>query len=68
MILVVANFTTGKEIGTIEANGNRLTGSTPALQEIADSKLRSLGSYAKALAALSKFNNGYLTISPKEGK
>jgi hypothetical protein len=53
-------------IGTITYENGQLTGSTPGLQEIADSKVRRTGSPEAAFEELSGYSNGYISYNPEE--
>lgn len=59
----LAVWSQNRRLGQITLDGKRLTGSTPALQNIADvAAMRAGGDVAKAYAALDGWTNGYLTI------
>jgi hypothetical protein len=53
-------------IGTITYDNGQLTGSTPGLQEIADSKVRRTGSAQAAFDELTGYSNGYISYNPEE--
>lgn len=53
-------------IGTITYEDGQLTGSSPGLQDIADSKVRQAGSPEAAYQMLRGFSNGYISYDPEE--
>jgi hypothetical protein len=53
-------------IGTITYENERLTGSNPLLQEIADSEVEQAGSPAAAFQMLRGYSNGYISYIPEE--
>jgi hypothetical protein len=60
----LAVYSATRLLGEITLDGKRLTGSTPALQNVADVVAqRAGGDVAKAYAALTGWTNGYLTIT-----
>lgn len=63
MTLTVKTYD-GKALGTIALQGDTLAGSTPAVQEIADARVRREGSAAAAYRSLNGWQNGYLYAAP----
>jgi hypothetical protein len=53
-------------IGTVTYENGQLTGSTPALQMVADSKVNVAGSPEAAFKMLRGYFNGYVHYKPEE--
>jgi hypothetical protein len=53
-------------VGTITYENGQLSGSSPGLQEVADSKVRQAGSPEAAFEALRGYSNGYVSYDLEE--